>query len=397
MGNKLDYQERWQDVKFTHTRLPDVNDFCKEILVYNIKINKIRDALLSAEENMILYLGLIDIETLSKKGYKLNLKDVTLAIFFSFNAYFRGELFRMLNLKLSDQPPFFEINIHYLNPILKDVWLQYQKYMTTLENTQNFCQALIKKYKAFYLDFYERYTEFLQELEHQRDLDQISKLHSNYEQIVRVGQNLGCVEKQIKEKYDLILDAISIIREGSEVIQTAVVCRVNKIKYPDECMAKIMQLKNVPYQEIYDHQEYKMNQQRNYERYLFVSNKYLPSKYQQPQEVYDDREYEEYLIKNYRDKNGVKTYQDKTKNNDADNVSDVNMKTTITSNMGQDRQITAKLGNVQPISTANNENGFISKIGNDSNTQPPPVTKSLFENVTKQPPKRKSIFKMLFS
>ena len=48
----------------------------------------------------------------------------------------------------------------------------------------------------------------------------------------------------------MILDAIDIIREGSEVIQTAVVCRVNKIKYPDECLAKILQLKNVKLQEV---------------------------------------------------------------------------------------------------------------------------------------------------
>lgn len=130
MGNKLSFQERWQDVKFTRTRLPDVNDFCKEILVYNIKINKIRDALLLAEENLILYLGLSDIETLAphteyQPREPLTLKDITLSIFFSFNSYFRGEYVKMLNLKFSEEPPFFEINIHYLNPLLKDIWLQY--------------------------------------------------------------------------------------------------------------------------------------------------------------------------------------------------------------------------------------------------------------------------------
>ena len=130
MGNKLSFQHRWQDVKFTRTRLPDVNDFCKEILVYNIKINKIRDALLLAEENLILYLGLADIETLAPKSddeepEQLNLKDVTMSIFFSFNAYFRGEFMKMLNLKFNQEPPFFEINIHYLNPLLKDTWLQF--------------------------------------------------------------------------------------------------------------------------------------------------------------------------------------------------------------------------------------------------------------------------------
>lgn len=96
--------------------------------------------LLLAEENLILYLGLSDIETLAKKDdNKLNLKDVTMAIFLSFNAYFKGEYVKMLNLKLNTEPPFFEINIHYLNPLLKDIWLHYQKYLTTLENTQSFC------------------------------------------------------------------------------------------------------------------------------------------------------------------------------------------------------------------------------------------------------------------
>lgn len=47
------------------------------------------------------------------------------------------------------------------------------------------------------------------------------------------------MDKEIKDKYELILEAIDIIREGSEIIQTAVVCKVNKIKYPDECLAKI--------------------------------------------------------------------------------------------------------------------------------------------------------------
>lgn len=68
-------------------------------------------------------MGLSDIETLRKNNEELDLKDVTLAIFFSFNAFFRGEYINMLNLKLSSEPPFFEINIHYLNPILKDIWL----------------------------------------------------------------------------------------------------------------------------------------------------------------------------------------------------------------------------------------------------------------------------------
>ncbi len=130
----------------------------------------------------------------------------------------------MLNLKFNTEPPFFEINIHYLNPLLKDIWLQYQKYLTTLENTHSFCQALVKKYKAFYLDYYERFQEYLQELENQNDLDQISKLQTNYQNIVRVGQNLGCVDAQIQERYDHIKEAIQVVKDGTESLQTAVVC-----------------------------------------------------------------------------------------------------------------------------------------------------------------------------
>ncbi len=34
-----------------------------QLLIYNVKINKIRDALFLAEDNLVLYLGLHDIET----------------------------------------------------------------------------------------------------------------------------------------------------------------------------------------------------------------------------------------------------------------------------------------------------------------------------------------------
>ena len=74
----------------------------------------------------MLYLGLLDIETLSEHGpADLTLKDVTLSIFYSFNSYFRGEFVRMLNLKFNEHgsQPYFELNIHYLNPLLKDIWL----------------------------------------------------------------------------------------------------------------------------------------------------------------------------------------------------------------------------------------------------------------------------------
>jgi hypothetical protein len=55
----------------------------------------------------------------------------------------------------------------------------------------------------------------------------------------------------------------------------ALVSRVNKIKYPDEVIAKMFQLKNVINTPIEESPEYLHNQKRNYERYLFVSNKYM--------------------------------------------------------------------------------------------------------------------------
>jgi hypothetical protein len=50
------------------TTLPDVNAFLDEIKLYNDKVNRIRDALILAEKNLMLYLGLLDIETFSPEG-----------------------------------------------------------------------------------------------------------------------------------------------------------------------------------------------------------------------------------------------------------------------------------------------------------------------------------------
>ena len=110
------------------------------------------------------------------------------------------------------------------------------------------------------------------------EVDQITPMMKNYDQIVRVGQNLGCLDKMIEDKYGMIKDAVRMVKMGGETLQAAVVCRVNKIKYPDEVMAKILQLKNIPFTDIEETPEYLHNQKRNYERYLFVSNKYLAKK-----------------------------------------------------------------------------------------------------------------------
>jgi hypothetical protein len=56
---------------------------------------------------------------------QLTLYEVTISIFYAFNAFFRGEFVKMLELKFREDgpPPYFELNIHYLNPLLKDIWL----------------------------------------------------------------------------------------------------------------------------------------------------------------------------------------------------------------------------------------------------------------------------------
>lgn len=78
----------------------------------------------------------------------------------------------MLDLKFREEgpPPYFTLNIHHLNPLLKDVWLQYQKYLATLESTADFSRALTSKYKVLYSDYYERFFEFMQEAHHPRDV-----------------------------------------------------------------------------------------------------------------------------------------------------------------------------------------------------------------------------------
>jgi hypothetical protein len=123
MGNHHDTIDKYRRITFKRTNLPDVNDFCDEMKNYNEKVNKIRDALEMSEKNLILYLGLNDIETLIGKTYKISIKDVTMSLFYSFSAYFKGDFMRMLDLKFNEEPPFFVINIHYLDAMMKDIWI----------------------------------------------------------------------------------------------------------------------------------------------------------------------------------------------------------------------------------------------------------------------------------
>ena len=79
----------------------------------------------------------------------------------------------------------------------------------------------------------------------------------------------------------------------------ALVSRVNKIKYPDEVIGKMLQLKNVQRAPVEETPEYLYNQKRNYERYLFVSNKYLDSGKKEEERNRKDKEFQDF------DENGV--------------------------------------------------------------------------------------------
>lgn len=101
----------------------------EEIGVFNEKVTRVRAALESAEQSLVLYLGLEDLGTVT-------LYDVTIAVFYSFNAFFKGEFVTMLTLKIDlESDPLFYLDPQHLNPLLKDAWVHYERYLATLENT----------------------------------------------------------------------------------------------------------------------------------------------------------------------------------------------------------------------------------------------------------------------
>jgi len=107
--------------------MQDVNEFCKELKHYNTKICVIRDALKEALKSLIIYLGLHDIETVRGKDFEMDLDHVTMALFYSFASFFKGDYLRMLDVEFSDkQPPYFTINVYHLDDVLRDAWVRYQ-------------------------------------------------------------------------------------------------------------------------------------------------------------------------------------------------------------------------------------------------------------------------------
>ena len=180
MGNKPAKWDRWSKVNFHRTAMHDINAFCQELARYNSKINELRSALESAERNLILYLGLNELESELGKDFHMSVQDATMSIFYSFASFFKGDYKRMLDLKFHDEPPYIEVNVHYLEPILKDAWMVFQKFMDTLEATHIFCKALISKYKQYYKDYYERYLEYLDEVDNAKQLSEMDRMKHNY-------------------------------------------------------------------------------------------------------------------------------------------------------------------------------------------------------------------------
>ena len=91
------------------------------------------------------------------------------------------------------------------------------------------------------------------------EIDQIDKMMANYDQITRVSENLGSLDALIAEKYSLIREAVRLVKFSPETLQMALVSRVNKIKYPDEVIAKMLQLKKVINTPIEESPEYLHN------------------------------------------------------------------------------------------------------------------------------------------
>lgn len=72
----------------------------------------------------------------------------------------------------------------------------------------------------------------------------------------------------------------------------AVVCKVNKLRYPDECYAKVQQMKNITVKPRQKQVDYKMLKSHNYERHVLKLNRRDP-----PDERPDTEDEESFLVK----------------------------------------------------------------------------------------------------
>jgi len=206
----------------------------------------------------------------------MNMKDATLALFYSFSAFFHGDYVRMLNLKFREEAPYFDINIFYLDEMLRDVWIQYQLFISTLENSNNFTNALLKKYKEYYEDYFVRYEEYLEEVSTREQYYEVSKLRENFDKLLKVGENLGHLACMLDDRYELIKKAVERVKEGEEISEASIICKVNKLTYPDECYQKILQMRNVTMTPRIRDADYKSLKSKNYERQVYKYNNIYP-------------------------------------------------------------------------------------------------------------------------
>jgi hypothetical protein len=49
----------------------------------------------------------------------------------------------------------------------------------------------------YYKDYYERFIEYMKEIKKSRELSEISSLHHNFDEIMKVGENIGLLKSEV--------------------------------------------------------------------------------------------------------------------------------------------------------------------------------------------------------
>lgn len=138
------------------------------------------------------------------------------------------------------------------------------------------------------------------ELTTKEEVNEINKLKENYHKMLKVGEALGHLAFMLEERYKCIKVAVERIREGVEIAEAAVICKVNHLRYPDECYEKMIQMRNVTGQPRTKFVHYKMNKSKNYERQVFKYNKLEPPIDRADTDEEEEAEYNETHPKGYR-------------------------------------------------------------------------------------------------
>jgi len=91
---------------------------------------------------------------------------------------------------------------------------------------------------------------------------------------MKMGTNLGCLCDYIEVQYGQIWNAVRKARNGFELPQAAMICVLNKLKYPDECYAKVLQMRHVMIKPLHTESEYLYVKRRTFERGFFIQKNY---------------------------------------------------------------------------------------------------------------------------